>query len=66
VQPLPEPVAADQFLQLGDRDGMTAEVKVGGEAVFQRGHKQFLQAVPLGLGKRLIGHLGQRRSPPQR
>ena len=65
-QPLTEPVAAGQLLQLGDHGGVAAQVQVGGKAVFQRGNPQFLQPVPLGLGERLIGHLGQRRSPPQR
>ena len=65
VQALPERIAANQLLELGGGRGMPAKRQLGGQAVLQRGQAKLLQPLPLGLGERLVGHVGQGRPAPQ-
>ena len=56
---------AHQPLELGDELGLTAECEVGVDARLERGQAEFLEAADLGLGERLVGEVGERRSAPQ-
>ena len=62
---LPEWLAADEPLQLGDELSMASEVEVGLHSILDGAEPEFLEPSDLVLGEGFVGELDERRAAPE-
>ena len=62
---LPQRIAGDERLQLGDELGMSPELEVGVDALLDGGEPCLLEADDLGLREWLVGEIRERAAPPE-